>query len=236
MFDTLTSAQKTVLAAVVLLAFAAALVGASGRLRPVPDAAEVVGYDPPVPGTDLVTVHVVGAVVRPGLYRIEAGSRVQDAVSAAGGFAPTARVDSVNLASWLTDGEQIFVETFRRAPAPVSEPQSTEQPVASPPAATPRARMTGVTAAVPPSAPARPVTRTPATATVPTPAPKPPICINTAGLEELQQLPGVGPTLARRILYYRHQNGRFRSFNQLGEVDGIGRHTIEEIRTCSTLN
>ena len=233
MFDTLTSAQKIALAAVVLLALAAALVSASGRLRSGFDADDEIGYDPPVPGAELVTVHVAGAVVRPGLYRIEAGSRVQDAISAAGGFSSSARTGSVNLASWLTDGEQVFVETLQPTLAPVPHAQPTDQP-----ATAPRAHMVSASAASPPSAPARPVTRTPVATTspAPAPAPKPLVCINTAGLEELQQLPGIGPTLAKRILYYRYENGRFRSFDQLDEIEGIGRSTIEELRTCATLN
>jgi len=233
MFDTLTSAQKTVLAAVVLLALAAALVSASGRLRPAGDAAEAVGYDPPVPGEELVSVHVAGAVVRPGLYRIEAGSRVQDAVSAAGGFASDARADSVNLASWLSDGEQIFIEARQPAPAAIPDAQPTDQPVTAP-----QAHMVSASAAVPPPAPARPVRAAPTAAAMPVPTPiaKPLVCINTAGLEELQELPGIGRVLAMRILYYRHEKGRFRSFTQLSEVEGIGPDTVARIRIRATLN
>lgn len=240
MFDTLTSAQKIVLAAVVLLALAAALVSASGRLRPAPDAADgVVGYDPPIPGAELVTVHVAGAVMRPGVYRLDAGSRVQDAVSAAGGFASDARADSVNLASWLSDGEQVFIETLQHDPAPIPDARPAEHTAAALPADTaPQAHMVSASAAVPPPSPARPVTPRPVVTTSPAPVPaqKQKVCINTAGLDELQQLPGIGPALAKRILYYRYENGRFRSFNQLGEVDGIGPQTIEGIRACSTLN
>lgn len=54
-------------------------------------------------------VHVVGAVRRPGIYELPAGDRVIDAVSAAGGFAPTADQAQLNLAQVVTDGEQITV-------------------------------------------------------------------------------------------------------------------------------
>jgi competence protein ComEA len=59
-------------------------------------------------GGDLV-VHVAGAVRRPGVYRMPAGSRVDDAVSRAGGAAPRAELEAVNLAARLTDGQQVVV-------------------------------------------------------------------------------------------------------------------------------
>lgn len=57
----------------------------------------------------VVQVHVVGAVVTPGLYELQLGSRVEDAVMAAGGFLADAIQHSVNLARTLSDGEQIVV-------------------------------------------------------------------------------------------------------------------------------
>jgi competence protein ComEA len=57
---------------------------------------------------DLV-VDVTGAVERPGVYRLPAGSRVDDAVERAGGAAPKAQLESVNLAARLADGQQVVV-------------------------------------------------------------------------------------------------------------------------------
>lgn len=56
-----------------------------------------------------VVVHVGGAVASPGVYELPVGSRVQDGVDAAGGFAADADVDSVNCARVLTDGEQVVI-------------------------------------------------------------------------------------------------------------------------------
>ncbi|HAQ59285.1 MAG TPA: competence protein ComEA [Microbacterium sp.] len=54
-------------------------------------------------------VHVSGAVARPGLYRLEGGARLVDAVAAAGGFAEEADDAGVNLARPVSDGEQVVV-------------------------------------------------------------------------------------------------------------------------------
>lgn len=64
---------------------------------------------------ELIAVHVAGAVRRPGLYRLPAGSRVDDAVAAAGGPAPGAALDSVNLAAVLRDGQKVTVGRLRAA-------------------------------------------------------------------------------------------------------------------------
>jgi len=59
------------------------------------------------PGT--ITVYVSGAVAAPGVYRLPEDSRVEAAVQAAGGFAPGAEEESINLAAFLTDGQQVDV-------------------------------------------------------------------------------------------------------------------------------
>jgi competence protein ComEA len=66
-------------------------------------------------GTQLV--HVAGAVRRPGVYRVPAGARVQDAVRRAGGARPGADVNAINLAAKVVDGQQVVVPVRARAPA-----------------------------------------------------------------------------------------------------------------------
>jgi competence protein ComEA len=140
-------------------------------------------------GPQLV-VHVVGAVHRPGLYRLPARSRVADAVTRAGG--PTRRADLslVNLAAPLSDGTQVVV--------PVR---------ASPSAAA------GVAGAA--STPAGPVH------------------LNSATLEQLDSLPGVGPVTAQKILDYRQKHGAFSSLDELDAIPGIGEARIEQLRDAA---
>jgi competence protein ComEA len=75
-----------------------------------------------------VVVHVAGAVAGPGVYELAAGSRVGDAVAAAGGAAPDAVVDAVNLAAPVSDGQQVYVPHLGETSGPAP-------PGAAPPAA-----------------------------------------------------------------------------------------------------
>lgn len=72
-------------------------------------------------------VHVLGAVVQPGVYQLNRGARVADALQAAGGTLPTAELGTLNLAKPLFDGEQVLV------PAPVAAAggSGSESPTAS---------------------------------------------------------------------------------------------------------
>ncbi|MEV6865138.1 ComEA family DNA-binding protein [Streptosporangium subroseum] len=138
----------------------------------------------PTPTVEL-TVHVTGKVRHPGVVTLPGGSRVTDAVQAAGGVRKGAALGPLNLARKIIDGEQIVVGS----PSP------------------------GVVAA--------PVPVDPATAV---------IDLNTATPEQLEQLPGVGEVLARRIVEYRDKNGGFRNVEQLREVSGIGDRKYAEMR------
>jgi len=145
-----------------------------------------------------VVVHVVGAVHRPGLVRLPGGSRVSDAVAAAGGTTAAARAASVNLARVLVDGEQVVVQS-RNGPPLVAAPEA----------------VAGAAGAV--AAPAGPVD------------------LNTATLEALDGLPGIGPVLAQRILDWRAAHGRFSTVDELGEVSGIGEATLADLRPAVTV-
>lgn len=149
-----------------------------------------------------VVVHVAGAVRAPGVHRLREGQRVGDAVRRAGGPARGADLDQVNLAARVTDGQQVLVP--RRAPAGA---------VASTPGATAPAGAAG-----------------PAGAAA-GPAAGPPIDLNTATLEQLDTLDGVGPATAQKILDERTRRGRFRSVEDLAAVPGIGPKRLAAIRS-----
>jgi competence protein ComEA len=131
-----------------------------------------------------VFVDVVGAVRRPGLYRLRDGARVADAVRRAGGPTPKAQIDLLNLAALISDGEQVVV---------------------------PRAGAAGVVGAAGGGAPGGPVH------------------LNSATLEQLDALPGVGPVTAQKILDYRQKHGAFQSVDELDAVPGIGPKRLEQL-------
>lgn len=159
-----------------------------------------VALDPPPTGAPL-EVHVVGAVLRPGVYLFADGSRVQDAITAAGGLTTDANLQGVNLAAKLQDGEQLNIPGAAGAGANPSTPPAFR---------------------VLPGA----VTPTPQTEL---------ININTATLDELETLPGVGPTLAQRIIDYRTQHGPFQSIEDIMNVPGIGPVIFDQIQALITV-
>jgi competence protein ComEA len=171
------------------LALALALILANRLLRDAGTASSAPPATHAVPSAPaaqpVLVVDVVGAVRRPGLYRLPQGSRVADAVTRAGGPTRRADVALVNLAAPLADGTQVVV------------------PV--------RAAVAGGGASSP-SAPAGPVH------------------LNTATLDQLDALPGVGPATAQKILDYRQQHGAFSSVDELDAIPGIGPARLEALR------
>ncbi|CAN5275469.1 ComEA family DNA-binding protein [soil metagenome] len=139
-------------------------------------------------------VHVVGAVRRPGLYRLRDGSRTNDAIRKAGGAKPKAALELVNLASPFADGQQVVV------------------PARGDPGAT-----------------------TAAADGVPGSAPGGKIHLNSATLEQLDTLPGIGPVTAQKILAYRTEHGAFQTVEELDAVPGIGPARLEDLKALVDL-
>ena len=147
-----------------------------------------------------VVVHVLGAVREPGLVTLAAGSRVQDAIAAAGGLTGKADPGELNLAQAVTDGQQIVVGTKNK---PAGEVRNGTAGGGSGGAGT-GAGGSGTASGQP-------------------------VDLNTAGQAELEQLPGVGPVMAGKILAWRTENGRFSRVEELQEIDGIGPKTYAKL-------
>jgi competence protein ComEA len=133
-----------------------------------------------------LVVHVAGAVRRPGLYRLEDGSRVADALTRAGGTTRKANLEAVNLAAPVVDGQQVLVP--RKVTAALGSSGSSDAQPAGP------------------------------------------VSLSAATVEQLDELPGVGPVTAQKIVDYRAAHGAFRSVEELDAVPGIGPARIETLR------
>ncbi len=148
----------------------------------------------PAPTKSPIVVQVSGAVPRPGLYQFAEGSRVQDAITAAGGLLTEADVSGINLAARLEDGQQLDIPYSNGSAAPTATPSATN-----------------------------------------TPAVSDLLNINTATLEELDSLPGIGPTTAQKIIDYRTEHGPFQAIEDIMNVSGIGPATFDRIKDLITV-
>lgn len=131
------------------------------------------------PELGTITVHVAGEVANPGLVRVDPGSRIADAVAAAGGLLATAETAGLNLAAPVVDGQQVVVPAGGAAGAMALDGR---------------------------------------------------VHLNTAGAGDLEQIDGVGPVLAARIVAYREANGPFQAVEDLLDVAGIGEAKLAAMR------
>lgn len=153
-------------------------------------------------GTGQLCIHVDGCVASPGVYYLPAGSRVIDAVTAAGGATEKARTDAVNLAQELQDGQQIVIPSRSESQATPSDGGAV--------AASGGAQGSGEGAS---SSGAGGM-----------------VNINTAAAEEFETLKGIGAATAEKIVADREANGPFSSIDDLTRVSGIGEKKLAAMR------
>lgn len=151
-----------------------------------------------------ISVDVEGAVRHPGLYELDAGSRVGDAISAAGGMSKRAARGQVNLASVLEDGQQVVVPSKQDLASSGAQGSQAAKGSGSGSSGSSGGGAGGDAAGK--------------------------ININTASASELEQLSGIGESLSQRIIDYRMANGPFASVDELTNVSGIGDARLESIR------
>ncbi|MGG7573806.1 helix-hairpin-helix domain-containing protein [Streptomyces sirii] len=157
---------------------------------------------PPGGGGRQLVVDVTGKVRHPGIHRMPPGSRVIDALSAAGGVLHGANTRGLNRARLLTDGEQIVVGV---PGAGAGAGAGGGGPGAAGAGGAPGAG-TGLS------------------------GPSGPVSLSAATEQQLDALPGVGPVLARHIIEFRTQHGGFTSVEQLRQVTGIGERRFADLR------
>jgi competence protein ComEA len=143
-------------------------------------ASEPGGSGGPGPASGDVVVHVSGSVGEPGVYRLPAGSRVEQAVERAGGLKQAALPDAINLAARLVDGQQVVVPSRRSASAPATGEDG-------------------------------------------------PISLGTATADQLEEIDGIGPVTAEKIVDFREQQGGVSAVEDLDRIPGIGPTTVEAL-------
>lgn len=157
-----------------------------------------------------VRVQVSGAVLEPGIYNVPASCRVEEAIAAAGGLTENADSERVNLVRKVRDGMQIRVPVQKTTRT--SRTQRKKAQAKSSLGESALGKSGGAKAG-----PGRNNSMMQS------------VRINSASASELQQLPGIGPALAKRIVETR-SGGRFNSADDLLRVPGIGKAKLAKLR------
>lgn len=157
-----------------------------------------------------VRVQVSGAVLEPGIYDLPANCRVEEAIAAAGGMTESADSERVNLVRKVRDGMQIRVPVQKAARTSRTQRKNAQATAGYSASSTKKVGSTRAGTEKNNSAVQN-------------------VRINSAGVSELQQLPGIGPALAQRIVDTRSR-GRFASVEDLLRVPGIGKAKLAKLR------
>ena len=157
-----------------------------------------------------VRVLVSGAVLEPGIYDVPASCRVEEAIAAAGGLTENADSERVNLVRKVRDGMQIRVPVQKAARTSRTQRKNAQATAGYSASSTKKVGSTRAGTEKNNSAVQR-------------------VRINSASAGELQQLPGIGPALAQRIVETRN-SGRFTSADDLLRVPGIGKAKLAKLR------
>lgn len=157
-----------------------------------------------------VRVQVSGAVLEPGIYDVHASCRVEEAIAAAGGMTENADSERVNLVRKVRDGMQIRVPVKKAARTSRTQRKSAQAKSGLGESASKKYGSAKAGSGRNNSMMQN-------------------VRINSAGVSELQQLPGIGPALAQRIVETRSR-GRFTSAEDLLRVPGIGKAKLAKLR------
>ena len=149
---------------------------------------------------DKIVIHVIGAIKKPGVVKVQEGSRIEDVIEVAGGLTEDADITNVNLAYILEDGVKL------RIPSVNDEEISQEEYISD-------ESGEGIILSENTSKNSGGL-----------------VNINTATQSELETLNGIGPAIAEKIIEYREKNGKFKSIEDIKNVGGIGKNKYENIK------
>lgn len=153
-----------------------------------------------------IAVHITGEVKKEGIIYLEKGARIVDAIKSAGGETNDADLSQVNLAYELQDGQKIYIPNKKEKISQYITENSGNNVIIEENNALSNQKGGNEK-----------------------------VNINTATQDELDSLPGIGPSLAERIINYREENGNFKSTDELQNVKGIGEAKYADIKDRITV-
>lgn len=164
---------------------------------------ENVVQDEIVEELEKIVVHISGQVANPGVISLDEGSRLIDAINLSGGLTSKADISKVNLAYILEDAQKIYIPSIEDKDETIyiSEDSGNTGVVTSGNGQTSTKKEEELM-----------------------------VNINTANEEQLEQLPGIGTSIATRIVNYRKENGKFNSIEDIKNVSGIGDAKFNKIK------
>lgn len=189
---------------------------------------------------DAIVVQVSGSVAAPGVYELPLRARMQDAISAAGGFAEDASADVLNLAAALEDGQKIYVPKKGEAEAAHGISDQNDDAVDDEEASVGGSAAAGGSAGAAggsgrsarshaPSSRSRKTSKSGSRSNKKS-LPAHSVSLNRANVQELSSLPGIGEATAKRIIADRRAHGRFKKVEDLCRVKGIGKKKLASIK------
>ena len=167
-----------------------------------------------------IIVHISGAVKQEGVVELEEDSRIADAIEKVGGLKENAEIREINLAYKLEDGMKIYIPTKEEIKNKESQEVNQENEHVYGGTKEKSSQVSNLQK----NSESKETIRNKK------------VNINKASQEELDSLPGIGPSTADKILEYRKQNGNFKSIEDIKEVSGIGESKFEKIRNMITVN
>ena len=156
---------------------------------------------------ETIVVHITGEVKKEGVIYLEKGARIIDAIKEAGGETKQADLSQVNLAYELKDGQKLYIPNKNEKISEYIIDESGQNMGES--------TRSGESELNNNEEKYNKNIK---------------VNINSATLEELDNLPGIGPALANRIIEYREENGKFKNIEDIQNVKGIGESKYKDIK------
>ena len=155
-----------------------------------------------------IVIDICGSIANEGILELDENSRISDAIEKAGGLKEGADLSQINLAFILSDGMKVYIPNIKDKESDNKNEDKTNIYIT---------KESGVNTIVGTSENNNQISNMK-------------ININTADINELDKLPGIGDSTAQKIIDYRNENGKFNSIEDVKNIKGIGDSKFEKIK------